>query len=214
MGAVAMNLATKQRENITGQVKAGKLVWDAPTGDWKVMLFTCVRDGGKGLVDYLSPEAVQKFIELTYQAYYDTFPTHFGTTIDSAFYDEPAMYHAQGGRAWTDRFNEKFMQKFGSDPVVLYPSLWFDIGPETDAARNALFGFRAELFSAGFPKTINDWCRAHRVQLTGHVDQEELINPVIGQAGDLIKAFKYQDIPAIDQVFAYGRASRDRKSVV
>jgi len=213
MGAVAMNLTTKQRENITGQVKEGKLVWDAPTGDWKVMLFTCVRDGGKGLVDYLSPEAVQKFIELTYQAYYDTFPTHFGTTIDSAFYDEPAMYHAQGGRAWTDSFNEKFTQKFGSDPVVLYPALWFDIGPETAAARNALFGFRAELFSAGFPKTINDWCRAHRVQLTGHVDQEELINPVIGQAGDLIKAFKYQDIPAIDQVFEYGRASRAYKVV-
>ena len=213
MGAVAMNMATKQRENITGQVKEGRLVWDAPTGEWKVMLFTCVRDGGKGLVDYLSPEAVQKFIELTYQAYYDTFPAHFGTTIDSAFYDEPAMYHAQGGRAWTDRFNEKFTQKFGSDPIVLYPALWLDIGLETAAARNALFGFRAELFSAGFPKTINDWCRAHRVQLTGHVDQEELINPVIGQAGDLIKAFKYQDIPAIDQVFAYGRASRAYKVV-
>ncbi len=213
MGAVAMNLATKQRADITARAKDGKLVWDAPAGAWKVMLFTCVRDGGGGLVDYLNPGAVKQFIGLTYQAYYDQFPTHFGTTIDSAFYDEPAMYHVQGGRAWTDAFNARFKQKFGFDPVIYYPALWFDIGPETAAARNALFGMRAELFAMGFPKTINDWCRAHRIQLTGHVDQEELVNPVIGQAGDLIKAFKYQDIPAIDQVFQYGRASRAYKVV-
>lgn len=213
MGAVAMNAETKQRENLTPMVTAGTLTWQVPAGSWKVMLFTCVRDGGGGLVDYLSPAAVQRFIELTYQAYYDAFPAHFGTTIDSAFYDEPAMYHVQGGRAWTEAFNEKFTAKFGSDPVLLYPALWLDIGPETAAARNALFGFRAELYATGFPKTINDWCRAHKIQLTGHVDQEELVNPVIGQAGDLIKAFKYQDIPAIDQVFAYGRASKAYKVV-
>ena len=213
MGAVAMNRTTKQREDITGNAKDGKLVWNAPAGDWQVMLFTCVRDGGAGLVDYLEPDAVKKFIGLTYQAYYDKFPNHFGTTIDSAFYDEPAMYHVQGGRAWTDAFNDKFKKKFGFDPVVYYPALWFDIGPDTVAARNALFGMRAELYATGFPKTINDWCREHRIQLTGHVDQEELVNPVIGQAGDLIKAFKHQDIPGIDQVFQYGRASRAYKVV-
>jgi len=213
MGAVAMNMATEQRRNITDKAKDGRLVWDSPAGDWKVMLFTCARDGGDGLVDYLSPEAVKCFIELTYQAYYDKFPTHFGTTIDSAFYDEPAMYHVKGGRAWTDNFNERYKQKFGDDPVIHYPALWFDIGPDTAAARNALLGMRAELYAAGFPKTISDWCRGHRIQLTGHVDQEELSNPVIGQAGDLMKAFKYQDIPGIDQVFQYGRASRAYKVV-
>ncbi|HEY3322170.1 MAG TPA: glycosyl hydrolase [Planctomycetota bacterium] len=213
MGVVAMNMATKQRENITSKAKDGKLVWDAPTGEWKVMLFTCVPDGGDRLVDYLSPEAVKCFIELTYQAYYDKFPSHFGTTIDSAFYDEPAMYHVKGGRAWTDSFNEKYKQKFADDPVVHYPALFMDIGPDTAAARNALFGMRAELYATGFPKTINDWCREHRIQLTGHVDQEELVNPVIGQAGDLIKAFKHQNIPGLDQIFSYGRGSRAYKVV-
>ncbi len=213
MGVVAMNKATKQRENITGKVKDGKLAWDVPAGDWQVMFFTCVNDGGGGLVDYLSPEAVKCFIELTYQAYHDKFPKHFGTTIDSAFYDEPAMYHVQGGRAWTEDFNEKFREKYGSDPVICYPALWFDIGPETAAARNALFGMRAELYATGFPKTIQEWCTAHHIKLTGHVDQEELVNPVIGQAGDLIKAFKHQEMPGIDQVFQYGRASRAYKVV-
>jgi len=213
MGAVAMAMATKQRLNITASVKDGTLRWGVPAGDWKVMVFACVRDGGDGLVDYLEPEAVKAFIKLTYQAYYDAMPEHFGTTIDSAFYDEPAFYHVRGGRAWTDRFNEYFRARYHTDPVTLYPALWFDIGPDTAAARNALFGLRAELYATGFVKTINDWCAAHRINLTGHVDQEELVNPVIGTVGDLMKAFKYQSMPGIDQVFAYGRASRAYKLV-
>jgi len=214
MGIVAMEASTKRRLNITAEVKDASLRWNVPAGDWKIMIFTCVRDGGAGLVDYLEPEAVRAFISLTYQAYHDAMPEHFGTTIDGAFYDEPAMYHVQGGRAWTERFNERFREKYPTiDPVVLYPSLWFDIGPDTAAARNALFGMRAELFATGFVKTINDWCAAHHMSLTGHADQEELANPVIGSVGDLIKAFKYQSMPGIDQVFAYGRASRAYKVV-
>lgn len=27
-----------------------------------------------------------------------------------------------------------------------YPALWYDVGPQTAAARNALFGFRSQLF--------------------------------------------------------------------
>ncbi|MHC4507293.1 MAG: glycosyl hydrolase, partial [Planctomycetota bacterium] len=206
MGAVAMETSTKRRVNVSDRVEQGKLTWDVPAGKWKVM------DGARGLVDYLDPGAVGKFIELTYQQYFDKFPSHFGTTIDSAFYDEPTFHWIRGSRAWTGEFNEKFRKKHGSDPVILYPALWHDIGPETAAARNALFGFRAELYATGFPKILNDWCRAHRIELTGHVDQEEVVNPV-GLCGDLIKAFKHQDIPAIDQVFRYGRASKAYKIV-
>ncbi len=213
MGAVAMETATKKRINITGSVRDGNLRWEVPAGEWKVMIFTCVRDGGGGLVDYLEPKAVDAFIELTYQAYHDAMPEHFGTTIDGAFYDEPAFYHVKGGRAWTDRFNERFRERYQIDPLPLYPALWFDIGPDTAAARNALFGMRSELYATGFVKTISDWCAKHNMGLTGHADQEEVVNPVIGTVGDLIKSFKYQNMPGIDQVFAYGRASRAYKVV-
>jgi hypothetical protein len=213
MGAVAMETATKKRVNITASVREGNLRWEVPAGEWKVMIFTCVRDGGGGLVDYLEPKAVDAFIELTYQAYHDAMPEHFGTTIDGAFYDEPAFYHVKGGRAWTDRFNERFRERYQIDPLPLYPALWFDIGPDTAAARNALFGMRSELYATGFVKTISDWCAKHHMGLTGHADQEEVVNPVIGTVGDLIKSFKYQSMPGIDQVFAYGRASRAYKVV-
>lgn len=211
MGVVAMNAATKERIDITPRVAAGSLSWSAPAGTWKVMIFVCVRDGWDH-VDYLSPDAVRRFIELTYERFYQRLAKHFGTTIDSAFYDEPTFWTVQGGRMWTESFNARFQAKHGFSPVPYYPALWHDIGPETEAARNALFGFRAELFSTGFAKTINDWCRAHKIQLTGHVDQEEIVNPT-GLCGDLMKAFKHQDIPGVDQIFQYGRASKAYKIV-
>ncbi len=213
MGAVAMETTTWQRLDITTSIQDGILKWNVPSGSWKVMIFNCVPDGGAGLVDYLEPKAVEAFIELTYQTYHDAMPDHFGTTINGAFYDEPAFYHVQGGRAWTDRFNERFRERFKTDPVILYPSLWFEIGPGTAAARNALFGMRAELYATGFVKTISDWCTAHHMDLAGHADQEEVANPVIGTVGDLMKSFQYQSMPSIDQIGFYGRASRAYKVV-
>ena len=52
LGAVAMDLDTKKRIDLSGAVKDGRLVWNVPAGNWKVMSFACVRDGGGGLVDY------------------------------------------------------------------------------------------------------------------------------------------------------------------
>jgi len=212
MAAVAMNQATKERLDLTGQVRDGQLAWEAPAGAWQVMLFTCVPDGARGLVDYLDSAAVGRFIELTYEKYYQKFPQHFGRTIDSAFYDEPTFHWIQGGRAWTPAFNARFQAKYGEHPARWYPALWLDIGPDTAAARNALFGLRAELFAEGFVKTIDDWCRGHRIELTGHVDQEEVVNPV-GLCGDLMKAFQHQAIPGVDQIFQYGRASKIYKVI-
>jgi hypothetical protein len=212
MAAVAMNRGTSERLDLASHIRDGQLAWPVPPGLWRVMLFTCVSDGAGGLVDYLDPKAVKKFVSLTYEQYYRAFPEHFGRTIDSAFYDEPTFHWVQGGRAWTPAFNRQFEQRYGQNPALLYPALWYDIGDDTAAARNQLFGLRAELFATGFIKTLADWCRDHGIELTGHVDQEEIVNPV-GLCGDLIKAFEHQPIPGLDQISAYGRGSRMYKVV-
>ncbi len=209
MGAVAMNLKTYNRKNITSDIQDGKLRWKPDENDrdpYKVMIFVCVLDGERDLVDYLEPESVKAFISLTYAKYQQAMPEHFGTTIDSAFYDEPMLYTPGKGRAWTPKYNEYFEKRFGYDPVPLYPAMFMDIGKETASARNALFGFRATLFSEGFVKTIVDWLKPYNMPLTGHLDQEEVVNPT-GVGGDAIKFFEYQPIPGLDQIFQYGRGS-------
>jgi len=215
MGCVAMNMKTFARQNITSSVNDGVLHWQRPAGDpepYKVMAFVCILDGQRNLVDYLEPQSVRVFVELTYATYQRAMPEHFGTTIDSAFYDEPMFYTPADGRAWTPRFNEYFEKRFGYDPVPLYPAMFMDIGPDTASARNALFGFRSTLFSEGFVKTITDWLEPYGMPLTGHLDEEEVVNPT-GMSGDVIKFFKYQPIPGLDQIYHYGRASTTYKLV-
>jgi hypothetical protein len=210
MAVVAMNAATLERIDLTDAVRNGRLDWQTPAGLWKVMCFLCVIDGDP-ICDYLDPDAADRFIELTHQAYYDRFADHFGTTIDSTFFDEPTLYRA-GGRTWTDQFNEKFRTRHGFDPRPYYPALWYDIGPETQAARNYLFGFRTELYATGFTKRIQDWCDAHGITATGHQDQEEVVNPV-SVSGDLMKCFQHLDIPGIDKIGGNRPAERFYKII-
>jgi hypothetical protein len=205
-----MNTHTLERVELSDTVRNGVLDWAAPAGDWKLMAFVCVKDGDP-ICDYLDPEAADRFIEITHEAYYARFKEHFGTTIDSTFFDEPTMYRAQG-RTWTDKFNEKFAARHGFDPRRYYPALWYDIGPETQSARNYLFGFRTELYATGFTKRIQDWCDAHGITATGHQDQEEVVNPV-SVSGDLIKCFEHLAIPGIDKIGGDRPAERFYKVV-
>jgi hypothetical protein len=210
MALVAMDTVGHERLDLSAFVMDGELQWTPPEGCWKVMVFTCV-DAGNPLVDYMSPEAVRLFISMTHDEYYKRFGEYFGSTVVGTFFDEPSLYFAEG-RSWTPDFNRKFEAKYGFSPALYYPALWYDIGAETDEARNFLFGFRAELYAEGYPKEVSDWSRQHGVQATGHQANEETVNPV-GTSGDMMKCLKYQDIPGIDKIGWKNTAERFCKLV-
>ena len=197
MAAVAMNADTKERIDLSGNITEETIVWKVPEGNWKIMQFVCVADDDPNM-DYLSEEAAKAYISMTHEAYYKRMPEYFGKTITSTFFDEPTLYRAQA-RCWTPTFNETYIKKYGSSPALYYPARWDDIGPETQAARNALFGLRAELYAAAYPKAVSEWSKAHGIVATGHQDNEEIENPV-GTSADLMKCFKYQDVPGIDKI--------------
>ncbi|MGI6270063.1 MAG: glycosyl hydrolase [Candidatus Howiella sp.] len=186
-----------------------RVEYSLPAGSWRVMAFATVKDG-YACVDYLDAESVQKYIDVTFEAYYSHFPEYFGTVIDCAFYDEPGLYHA-GGRTWTGDFNRLFEEKYGFDPITLYPAMWYDIGEDTEAARNLLFSFRAELY-ADYIAQVDAWCRAHGIELTGHQDQEEPANPTC-ITGDLMKVFENQSIPGVDDIVTPNRSLKIYKIV-
>jgi hypothetical protein len=212
MAVVAMDTVTLERIDLSDLSVRGKLKWTPPPGGnhWKVMVFTCV-DAGHTILDYMSTEAANLYIGMTHEEYYKRFGPYFGSTITGTFFDEPTLYYADG-RAWTPDFNRKFETKYGFRPALYYPALWYDIGRETAEARNYLFGFRSELYAAGYPKAVSDWSRAHGVRATGHQDNEEVVN-CTGTSGDLMKCFKYQDIPGIDKIGGNRPAERFYKVV-
>ena len=186
-----------------------RVEYTLPEGRWRVMAFATVKDG-YACVDYLDAASVDKYIEVTFEAYYSHFPECFGSVIDCAFYDEPGLYHA-GGRTWTADFNKLFKEKYGFDPITLYPAMWYDIGENTEAARNLLFSFRADLY-ADYIGRVDAWCRAHGIELTGHQDQEEPVNPTC-LTGDLMKVFENQSIPGVDDIVTPNRGMKMYKIV-
>ncbi|MBQ0010580.1 MAG: hypothetical protein KBS76_05735 [Ruminococcus sp.] len=210
MSAVAYDGETGARIDVTEEFQRTGTVKMPGKGGWQLLRFYCVR-GLRGMVNYLDPEAVKCFIGLTHEAFYERFADYFGTTIDSAFYDEPQFY-SQHGKTWTVRFNEEFIKRKGYSPALLYPSLFMDTGGDDAWARSELLSVRADLYAEGFPGTIQAWCRDHGISLKGHIDQEEVVNPS-GITDDAIKSFRYQDIPGIDQIFEPGRASRAYKII-
>jgi len=210
MGAVAMEVNNKERIDITDNITDGLLKWDVPPGKWKIMFFNCVIDGNP-LADYLNPEAVSYFTKMVHDVYYARFKDYFGSVIYGTFFDEPSMFRADF-RMWTERFNEKFEDKYRFSPIILYPAMWYDIGPETESARNYLFGFRGELFSLGFPRVVSDWSMAHGISATGHVAPEEAFVPA-NSSGDLMKTFKYLEIPGIDKIGGHRPAERFYKLI-
>ncbi len=199
MAVVAMDTADKPQKliDLTDSVKGNAIIWRVPAGRWDVMVFQCVKSPNPQC-DYLDSASVAGFISMAYQPYYDNMPEYFGNTIKYSWYDEPSL-EMGSGREWTPLYNLKFMAKWGFSPRVYYPALWYDIGPQTQAARNYLFGFRATLFSEGFIKQVNAWDDAHGVRATGHLDNEDWTDPV-GSTGDVIKAFKYSSIPGLDDI--------------
>ena len=209
MGAVLMNRDTHEVVDVSGSGKAGHLITQVPKGNWKAMTFYLV-EGRATVVDYLDPNAMTAFMSLTYDRYNQYLGKYFGNIITQTFYDEPSMHHAD--RMWTPDFNAAFQKRYGYSPMKYYPALWYDIGPQTDAARDALFGFRASLYEENYIKRLNDWCAEHHLQFGGHTDQEEPANPT-ALTGDLIKMFKYQTIPTIDDIWWYGRSNISYKIV-
>ena len=217
MGAVLMNRDTHERVDISDKrLGEGAVQADVPKGNWKAMAFYLNHDAvmkiyNPGLVDYLDEAAMDAFLSLTYQKLYDHAKDYFGNVLTMSFYDEPSL-HWLNGRTWTPLYNQKFQKKYGRSPIAYYPALWYDIGPETAAARNALFGLRAQLYAETFVGKLTQWCDAHGIRSSGHLDQEEVPNPVPTN-GDLMKVFEHQDIPGHDDVFWCGRSNRGYKIV-
>jgi len=180
-------------------VPASAVRWAAPAGRWEVQAFVCALSKARRFVDYLDPQAMQKFIALTYDRFAQKFGAHFGSTVRMTFYDDLSTYHVSDCLMWTPAFNEKFRARFGRSPEALYPALWEDIGPETAAARASLYGLRNELLAAGYPRDVQAWCERHNMICSGHPAASYRANP-LQSAGDSILWYKYQGAPLTDYI--------------
>ncbi|MBO5437647.1 MAG: hypothetical protein J6A23_08290 [Thermoguttaceae bacterium] len=202
---VAMDLKTWKRIDLTKDASADisdtQIVWSVPDGEWKVMVFYAVTDGNK--VDNMDPDAMKKFLSLTYEKYYERFPEHFGTTIPVSFFDDVTITQTKGGRNWTRVFNAKYEELYGRSPALDYPAIFMSIGPETASARVRIWTTRNELFADGYPKAVHEWCAAHGLMSSGHPQGPYTIQPN-NMCGDEMLTHRSSDAPLFDSIHYYG----------
>lgn len=198
LGTAAWNTETNKRINISDHLANGQLTWDVPEGLWKIMTFYMIQDGR--LIDYMNPEAVDKYIELNYEGFYEGVGDYMGDVLVKNFWDDVGFLYFTN--PWTIEIGNIFRERYDKDPVLYYPALFYEIGDETEAARSALFGIRAELLGENWVKRITDWLVAHNMDSYGHPPGAYEPNPNV-MMGDPFKYYKYETRPLMDQVWGY-----------
>ena len=139
--------------------------------------------------DILNPAAVERFVELTHEAYYREFGEYFGSTIIGFFTDEPSILgrNVAGMMPWTLGFAELFQQAGGrlEGLVGLFTG---EENEDTALYRQLILQREGEVYYA----RLSRWCEEHGIALMGHPHQS-----------DDIEVEKYFHVPGQDLVFRW-----------
>jgi len=205
-----------------------QITFAAPEGDvyadWIILVFLETFSGGtiRGIHfgeddgepavpasgDLLNPDAMDKFIRITYDRYYQVLKDYFGTTVMAMFTDEPDVL----GRCtksspfletnpkiypWTIGFLEWYENLGGS--LKDLPLLWFNGDEQALAVRKKYQRAVNKRLEESYYRKISAWCEAHGIALTGHP-----------AASDDIGFLKHFQIPGQDIVWRYIGPENDK----
>ncbi|MCM1184277.1 MAG: hypothetical protein NC337_12975 [Roseburia sp.] len=142
--------------------------------------------GAPKSADILNPSAVDAFIRLTHERYYQELREYFGSTIIAFFTDEPCPLgrNAGGFREWAAGMEAEILAQNGRLEEL---AALFDGGenPTTRLYHRLVKKHLRETYYA----RLSGWCEAHGIALMGHPEasddvEEELYFHIPGQ--DLI----------------------------
>lgn len=143
--------------------------------------------------DLLNPAAMETFIHITYDRYYEILKEYFGTTIIAMFTDEPDVLgrcHRSGSKPWTADFMDWWSQRGGREEDL--PLLWLESGERSAAVRRQYQKAVNQRLADSYYSRISRWCEEHGISLTGHP-----------QKSDDIGFLRYFHIPGQDIVWRW-----------
>ena len=142
-------------------------------------------------VDTLDKKVIAKFIECTYQPYYE----RFGTQIEGFFTDEPQI--SRNGIPWSFVYEEEYRARYQEDILECLEQLFLPVGDYKNT-RVKFWKMVTELFSEAFVKQIYDWCEERGMKLTGHLVIEESLQGQLVTNGACMPHYEYFHIPGMD----------------
>lgn len=142
--------------------------------------------------DLMNPAAMDKFIRLTHDRYYEVLKEYFGNTVIAMFTDEPDVLgrnHRAGSKPWTIGFMDWWLTHGGKEEQL--PLLWLEGTNASQIRRQYEKAVNKRLGYAYYGK-LSVWCAAHGIALTGHPHKS-----------DEIGFLKYFQIPGQDLVWRW-----------
>ena len=183
-----------------GQKVLAFVVRTAPPSPWY---------NGGAYLDTMSHEAVQRFIEITHEAYRKHVGQQFGGLIPGIFTDEPnyggvvgavgVTEPCVGELQWTGQLPRVFQERYGRDLLDDLPELFFEVeGRQTSGTRYRYVDCCAHLFADAFGRQVGEWCGRNSLPLTGHVLAESTLCSQTGVVGSAMRPCEFMQIPGID----------------
>ncbi|MFW6189096.1 MAG: glycosyl hydrolase [Planctomycetota bacterium] len=160
-------------------------------------------------LDTMSYEAVQKFIDVTYEAYKREVGEDFGGVIPGVFTDEPHHGRVFGGTwreprtelviPWTDDLPQVFQERYGYDILDHLPELFLKVNGEgVSRARWHYHDCKTFLFTDAFARQIGEWCGENDLLFTGHVLAESSLVSQSRVGGSPMRFYEHMQAPGID----------------
>ncbi len=163
--------------------------------------------------DTMDRETVQRFIDITYNAYQRAVGEEFDQTVPAIFTDEPNILCRDGGFpnaasdesgisfSWSRFFEEKYQERYGEDILDRLPEIvWLTADRSDSAVKYRYFDFCAEQFAESYADQCGEWCKNHGVALTGHILREPTLEEQVFATGDNMRNYRSFGIPGIDML--------------
>ena len=162
---------------------------------------------GESYVDVFSPQAIDRFLEVTHAAYARALEGHVGKTVPAIFTDEPhmkgkyCMPTPDAERAtlvFTEELNASFHEQWGVFITDILPELLWEQKDLPSAWRYRYHEHVTERFSANYGDRIGSWCADHHIAYTGHFMSERTLYSQTLALGETMRQYRSQQLPGID----------------
>ena len=163
--------------------------------------------------DTLSKEAMDKFIEMTYDVYKNEVGEHFGKSMPAFFTDEPQpsrVAHLANGFSSADAtvpftldYPETFKAAKGYDLCQKLPYIFFaSDNDDVKKTRYDYYEHTSERFCSAFADNIGDWCEANGIMLSGHALGEDTLYENVLAGYESMRLYRKMQLPGMDCLFA------------
>lgn len=162
-------------------------------------------------LDTLNPKAVEKFVEVTHEAYKREVGKDFGGVVPAIFTDEPnygwnnTLGTPEEERwiefPYTDDFPATYREAYGAEFFATFPEIVWEL-PEAKAslARYRFLDHLTERFACAFADTIGNWCGKNGLSFTGHMLEEVHLQSQTRVIGEAMRHYRSFQLPGIDML--------------